>query len=228
VKIFGKQTESIVALAARLPDVEVGVRWGGPNVPGALNGGRLLDGWEQLEALHAAGVPHPAYSNELQDALDTVRAGGVVMGRRTDHTQGKDIRFSDRPRVRGQRKWQNSDYFVEWEQSIREWRFHIFRGESIGRGLKVCGDLGLTGWGARIRSRRLGWTLDHKPKPDKALREAAKAAVAAVGYDFGAVDLLELTDGMPCVLEVNSRPALRDEYTLSCYAEAIRKYADSI
>lgn len=225
MRIVGRETPSILALADRLSDLDLAVRWGGPQTPGAfgaLNGkARLLNGLEQLELFHTLGIPHPDYTTDVADALESHAIGNIIMGRLLNHTQGKDIRFSHRLRERGQRVWTKSDFWVKFEPSKREWRFHIFAGRAIARGLKV--------WNSEvqppampIRSRRLGWTLEHKTDPPKTMREAAKRACVALGYDFGAVDLLELPDGRPMVLEVNSRPALRDEYTLAAYEKAIR------
>jgi hypothetical protein len=221
MRIVGRETPSILALAARLPDVDVAVRWGGERDRAALNGNvRLLNGLEQLELFHTLGLPHPDYTIDVADALESHAAGEIIMGRLVNHTQGKDIRFSHRPRVRGQRRWTNSDFWVKFEPSEREWRFHIFQGRAIARGLKVWN--GVQAPVTPIRSRRLGWTLEHKTDPPKIMRETAKRACVALDYDFGAVDLLELPDGRPMLLEVNSRPALRDEYTLAAYEKAIR------
>lgn len=94
----------------------------------------------------------------------------------------------------------------------------------IGRGKKVwVGEGEPQGLAKFVRSRRNGWHLEHKSEPPKGVRTAAKTAVKALGYDFGAVDLLVREGGEVVVLEVNSAPALRDDYTWTAYTNAIRK-----
>jgi D-alanine-D-alanine ligase-like ATP-grasp enzyme len=65
--------------------------------------------------------------------------------------------------------------------------------------------------------------MKHDAEPPEGLRGAAKAAVEACGYDFGAVDLL-VKDGDFWFLEVNKAPGL-SEYTANAYASAICRAA---
>lgn len=223
MRVHGHRIGTVLELERRLagtasPDL----RWGGGFVPGAINGqANLLEGKDQLLALQDAGIPTPHFTFQSAGAT-----GGLWLARKSAHTQGKDI-IPVGQRVRGRRRWQDSDMFVQYVPNVvREWRFHILKGESIARALKVW-----SGGGPEptthpiIRSRRLGWHMRHDVDPPKAIREAAKAACKAVGYDLGAVDVLELADGQACVLEVNSRPALRDEYTLEKYVKAFKALA---
>jgi glutathione synthase/RimK-type ligase-like ATP-grasp enzyme len=58
------------------------------------------------------------------------------------------------------------------------------------------------------------------------LRPLAHKAVEALGYDFGAVDILDAgpeTDERFVVLEVNSAPALLSEHTRNKYLTAIKE-----
>lgn len=227
MRIYGHNTGLILQLAEQLRDVDVGLRWGGPQVAGAINGDvHLMDGLEQLQVLQTKRIKVPEFIVRFP-----TQPGEDWLGRRRHHTQGRDI-IPVGSRIRGRRNWQNSDYFVRYIPNVvREWRFHILKGASIARGLKYY--IGLRNNAGPIpepehpiiRSRRLGWHLRHDIDPPKALREQAKAAVEAVGYDLGAVDILELEDGTGCVLEVNSRPAIRDEYTIDKYASALRALA---
>lgn len=221
MQIFGHTSGSIEQLAARLHDCPVRLRWGGPQVPSAINGqAHLLNGLEQLQKLQEAGIAVPEFTTSPEEVSEWEAAGATIFGRRLNHTQGKDIRCNIWPRQRGERRWRNSDFFVKYMESRAEWRFHVLHGTSIARGVKVfTSDVAPVH--PCIRSRRLGWHLQHNVDPPKGARSLAKAAVAAVGYDLGAVDMLELADGTFRVLEVNSRPAIRDEYTLSAYTKAL-------
>lgn len=233
MQIFGHTDGSIQALAARLADIPtIRLRWGGPQVANAINGQvHLLDGLEQLQTMQAAGIAVPEFSVNPLWAVgqQPPEIPGIWLARKRNHAQGRDILIAGQ-RVRGRRLWQASDYFVKYISAVREWRFHIFRGQSIARGLKCRVDSNGNNYYYTfdnmgepiIRSRRLGWHLRHDIDPPKGLRPLAKQAVEAIGYELGAVDLLELEAGSGIVLEVNSRPAIRDEYTLSAYERAFR------
>jgi len=61
-------------------------------------------------------------------------------------------------------------------------------------------------------------------QPPKGLRPLAHRAVETLGYDFGAVDILDLGEGAEpryIVLEVNSAPALLSAHTQAVYLKAI-------
>lgn len=101
----------------------------------------------------------------------------------------------------------------------------MFLGHSIARGLKFQAE---PPWRKLpVRSRSNGWRLRHDVAPPEGLRDLAKKAVEAVGYDFGAVDLLVQEDGTQTVLEIN-RAAGCDNYTASAYAQAIVGWARSL
>lgn len=224
MQVLGIQTGSIRQLAERLRGSAVRLRWGGPQVANAINGQcHLLDGLAQLRALRDVGIACPDFTTDLREAQAWQRAGAVVLARKANHTQGKDILVLGE-RVRGRRLPEDSDFWVRYTPALSEWRFHILNGSSIARATKVWAGQGQAptdpGSSPVVRSRRLGWHMAHDIDPPKGLREAAKRAVAAVGYDLGAVDLL-LTRQGPMVLEVNSRPAIRDNYTLDRYAIAL-------
>ncbi|KKL94338.1 hypothetical protein LCGC14_1865710, partial [marine sediment metagenome] len=55
------------------------------------------------------------------------------------------------------------------------------------------------------------------------VRYAAKQAIAALGLDFGAVDVMyKIKDKRPYVLEVNSTPSLADDTADTCEVYAKR------
>lgn len=215
MQIHGHDHGAILALKQRLSDHEVSLRWGGPQIPGAINGTvHLLDAREQLEAFKSHEIPCPDFTFDRAEAESWVREGAIVLGRKFNHSQGKDIVISGN-------RWAQRDFWTKYLPSISEWRFHILHSESFARGRKVWAGNGPEPTAAPIiRSRRLGWHLAHNIEPPKGARSLAKLAVAAVGYDLGAVDLIEVTRGKYIVLEVNSRPAIRDPYTIERYAKA--------
>jgi hypothetical protein len=190
------------------------LRWG---VPGQGFGGSA--GWnavEQLTRMQAAGVSVPEFS------LVRPAPPQGWWGRRLIHTRGLDIRDP----VRQPRGFRESEFWVRVVPSESEFRIHIFEGRSISRAQKVPGstlDASLPPVRSQlVRNRRTGWRLRHQCTLLPGVREAAKAAVAALGYDFGAVDILVRPDGTPCVLEVNRAPGL-DETTASAYITALER-----
>lgn len=222
MRIFGHQRGAIQALLGRTTNLNLGLRWGGPQVPNAINGQvRLLNGLEQLQAFQAAGIPTVQFTTSRVQAEAWTREGKIVFGRNVNHTQGRDIVLpGDR------RRWPAKDYWVVYEKSDEEWRFHILNGACIARGVKTYGGNQATLREPFIRSRRLGWRLNHAEDPYEGLRTLAKKAVKAVGYDLGAVDMLFSEAGGGKILEVNSRPAIRDEYTIGQYVKYLGRIAN--
>ena len=245
--IHGHASGSILSLQEPLRDSPVELRWGGPPVgPRAINGSAaLLGGLAQLENLAARGVATLEFTTSPREAQAWALTTPVY-GRDEAHTQGKDIILAlpggiyRKKSIRGNGQlyvpvtlWQGKAFWTKWQPSLREWRFHVLRqrGEmtSFARAVKVWeGDgrgmpSGDNPASPCVRSRRLGWVMAHNVDPPEGLRTLAKRAVAACGYDLGAVDILETPQG-GVVLEVNSRPAVRDPYTIERYTQALRDW----
>lgn len=150
----------------------------------------------------------------------TTRKGNRVQRLRTLRgTMGRAEKFNS--------EFTRRDFWVKVIDSVAEYRQHIWDGHAIRVGKKVQSE---KPWRKQpVRSRSNGWTIDYgwkSPSEDftSRIRALAKAAVAAVGYIGGAVDILEGRDGKLYVLEVNSAPSLRDENTLGVYVQAITRW----
>lgn len=223
------------------------VCWGDhwPAITGGLNNVAPMSKYDEAVALTRAGVrtvevaltrpatigatrgifafPHPVQQvddvnarriiGELQEWLDRPLPAPVEwLPRRNNHVGGSDLL---RP---GQ-----ADYYSRREQVVEEYRIHIFKGKSIRAGVKV-GREGMTPhqW---IRSFDAGWRIQYDGfKSSKPMRELAAGAVAALGLDFGAVDLGKLADGSLMVLEVNRAPGIEGG-TVDRYVTAITQWA---
>lgn len=189
----------------------------GAECVGALNGCAKVNGLLQLQRFANAGLNAPETTIELNVAVGWLRDGHDVWGRKLYHTHGKDIVGFRHP------QWHEREFWVKVVPNVLyEWRLHVFLGRCIARGIK---------WQTSppwrklaVRNRSNGWTMRHDIKPPDGLRDVAKKAVAAVGYDFGAVDLLVQDDGTQWVLEVNKAPGM-DDYTANAYAKAIVAWA---
>ena len=190
---------------------------------------------DKLEALRrwrAAGLYTPIFTTSAAEAEDWLHWGLQVWGRRTRHSQGRDI--SSNPRSH---KWHTSDFYVQIVPSVAyEVRVHVWAGRAFRFGIKQWQGSGPqpTGRNVRIRAAKRGWelcysqaTLDKLLPERKPLREAAKAAVAALGVQGGAVDLLLTRSGDIYLLELNTAPSLGDN-TLQAYVEHISAWAAGV
>ena len=228
VVTYGKNTGvSGRALGTALEGRRGLVNWTGAPLREALNERVTTDKLDQLELLKLGDVPIPEFStSRVQDWA----------GRTRFHTKGRDFQ----PRARRGRVGTTPDFWVKMYPSKAEWRMHVCRipGKPQSRpdsyevfrtGQKVRGETDARGveWeGFPIRSRDFGWALKYwrtgtRPNCLAKFVTAAKWAVSCLHWDFGAVDLLQLENGSPMVLEVNSCPSLRDDNTLRAYAERL-------
>ncbi len=217
-----RPSTSATILAHLLSDVEGELNWG-TRKPHLLNSQEYVNGYNQLCKFKEFGLRTPQFTLDRDVAQQWTIARDVVFGRDFNHTQGRDIvvyKPHDRVEVH--------DFYSKVELAEQEWRIHIFDGKSIARGLKVPSAnptrRQLQRWERNpwCRNRRTGWVLDHTVEPPQGLRKFAKAMVKAVGFDFGACDILQV-GGEFVALEVNRAPGL-DLYTAQQYVRAIREY----
>lgn len=231
-------------LRSELEDVEgQDLAWG-VRQEGVFGGGEKFYGCEQLLMVSVPNKPAIKATTSSATLIDWIArmlipVAGVdfspefILGRTTNHTQGKDIKVLQINSHIGEPEWNpgfwDSDYWVKYEESIGEWRVHVFRTASGYRTIAV----GKKMWDEEtelappykpfIRSRRNGWRMALDQPPPRGLRPVARAAVEALDYDFGAVDVLELEDGVFKVLEVNSAPGLRSPHTRARWLKAIKE-----
>lgn len=126
-----------------------------------------------------------------------------------------------------------ASHAMEYIANAREFRVHIVHGRSIKltEKLYVHGDEAAALTPPQARSHANGWhQMSPRPNAHKvSLRAHAKAACAALGASFGAVDIL-LKGQQFFVLEVNAAPALTDPNTDTCerYAQAFLRHATEL
>ena len=152
-------------------------------------------------------------SQVLQQPVPQQRATGEWIARIYNHVGGNDLLHPpDRP-----------NYYVKKENIVKEFRVHSFLGKSIRAGVKAPREdvLHPHEW---VRSYDGGWTIRYDGISSKQKhRELAHAAVAALGLQFGAVDIAQKADKSLIVLEVNRAPGL-DGGTPEAYATAVRRW----
>lgn len=150
---------------------------------------------------------------------------GEWLARKNNHVAARDLLGPPLP---------DPDYYSKRENFVNEYRVHSFMGRSIRLGMKVRrspnSDTPFIGEPhAWIRSFESGWQIVYtdetliESRKKQPIRDLAHRAVAALGLNFGAVDIGELADGTLVVLEVN-RAAGIEAGTTEAYSRAIRKW----
>ena len=156
-----------------------------------------------------AGVPAPQLftPDEARDALSSAARTGWgqplwLIGRPDQHTRQRGMWLCESPRdvdraLRGTRRKKPATHFMEYIPAGREFRVHVLDGQSL-----------------RISQKRIDpddprkyTTIKPTLRRREHIRNAAKAAVEALGLDFGCVDILA-TGRQAWVLEVNTAPGV--------------------
>lgn len=134
------------------------------------------------------------------------------------------------------------DFWVKKERIHTEVRIHSFKWKSIRAGVKTLRDgfigpnvlpelatlpPGISRAHPWVRSWDAGYRIyyDGGPTINQSLRNLAHSAVAALGLDFGAVDLALRPDGTMFVLEVNRAPGI-EAGTIDAYARGINRWLE--
>jgi len=148
---------------------------------------------KQLSKLAENNIPVPTFSL-------TPLTSKPMLGRDFYHSRGTDIEFFDiltpiKPR----------DYYIEFIPNCKERRYHVIGGQVVSSCYKFGGDR--TGKGEYCKNLTTGWHFqEFTGKIEE--KNLAIEAVKALGYDFGAVDILIAQNSNRYVLEVNTAPGL--------------------
>ena len=209
ISYSGRSKPSALTIAENLEDVvlfrnseqPVDVNWGRYRANSQLNADirNTTNKRVMRELFKEHGVPMPKLL-----ALDD-RWSFPVVGRPDQHSKKRGFWLCNNmddvlKAEAGTRRKKAATHFMEFVEHDREYRVHIFKGRSIRISRKEFTEDGsnqyTTAKPGDIKLRRV--------------REAAKAAVSAVGLDFGAVDILARGDNNEevFVLEVNAAPGL--------------------
>lgn len=128
--------------------------------------------------------------------------------------------------VREGEQFPKAPLYVKYVRKEQEYRLHVAFGQVIAGQLKLRrNDNEQTADQKLIRNHDNGWVF--APRELDAFSEEAKAeairAVAALGLDFGAVDLIVgKKDKLPYVLEVNTAPGIVSPTIIGAYQKAFR------
>lgn len=145
-----------------------------------------------------------------------------ILAREEHHTRGRDILLClQKKDLRRAIRWGKS-IFVQYVPTAREYRVHVFGGEIIRVSQKVL--MTREGYVPYLRNDDHNHTYrTPRTKLRKRDKEAAINAVACLGLDFAAVDMIVGDDGNPYVLEVNTGPSLI-EIGVDAYVAKMRPF----
>lgn len=173
-----------------------------------------------------------------------------VIGRSSYHRQGNHFWFCESLAEVQRAARSGATHFLEYLNSTREYRVHCtLRPGSLGkaradreiedvRSIKIsekvpAEDNDFSAERILQRNHDFGWVFRAPHRNEEELtqvRRAARAALAATGFDFGAVDVLySLRDKAAAVLEVNTAPCLTDAQasTAEVYAKSLLEILDA-
>lgn len=166
-----------------------------------------------------------------------------VVGRTSYHRKGEGFWFCNTLAEVHRAVKQGATHFLEFVPSTHEYRVHTFiKGKHLARprdkrepGSYVSTKISEKIWVGQgkpdprepQKNHEFGWSFlgpqNRREEELDVVRHAAKQAIAALGMDFGAVDVMyNLRNKFPYVLEVNSTPSLADEQATTCDVYAAR------
>lgn len=112
----------------------------------------------------------------------------------------------------------------------REWRVHVFNGSITHVQVKRRrnGYAEDPNYREDVRNHQTGWIYaTENINPSQAVLRNAVNAVACMGLDFGAVDVISFGDDA-WVLEVNTAPGLQAETTMTAFVNALTAHIHNI
>ena len=183
-----------------------------------------------LEALQSADIRIPFFTTDKEIAIDHMADNEVEMiGRTSSHQGGSGFTLCRNAYNIGRDN--TSSHWMEKIDIQEEYRVHVFRGEVIGISKKTDQDVEDRITNRDARNHENGWRfvlLDIEQAQPR-LKQIAIDAVAALGLDFGAVDIvLSTRPRRYYVLEVNTAACLEEGSTiLANYITKFREWLES-
>lgn len=177
-----------------------------------------------FKLLSEAGVSVPEWIEDRYEAVNWLLKGVTVVARtKLNGHSGEGIEIyagvEDVDRI------VEAPLYTKYVKKDQEYRIHVFQGEAFfvqrkARKLDVPDDQ--INW--QVRNLAGGFIFANKDvEVDDVARHEACNAVAALGLDFGAVDVILGTDGKYYVLEVNTACGIEGR-TLEKYVEQFNKF----
>lgn len=188
-------------------------------------------------------VPSPKlFNTSLEVSADEL----PVIGRTSYHSKGSGFWFCKTMAAVRSAQNDGATHFMQFIPNTREYRVHTFlkskywpeRPGELDHSHYVSTKISEKVWvgddapdpNEPQKNHTFGWTFlgpqDRREEELDVIRHAAKMAIASLGMDFGAVDVMyRVRNKLAYVLEVNSTPSLADENSDTCerYAKRILK-----
>jgi hypothetical protein len=221
-------------LGVKKDDVIVG--WGvsnGMKYPENLPGNEVLnlplavewacDKLKTFKRLSAAGVETCKWTEHKDIAKQWLDDGHTIVARTelTGH-EGSGIII-----IEEGKELVEAPLYTRYIFKEKEFRVHATRNKAFATHRKVKDPKrDVVSW--KVRSWKNGFIFQRNNiEPNQTRDELTVKAVAALGLDFGAVDIVEDKYGNFFVLEVNTAPGIEGQ-TVPLYAEAIRELAENV
>ena len=179
---------------------------------------QTLNKVQQFNAFTAANVSCPRFATTLEAARQ-IDCRVLFARTLTNSTGGRGIVEFERDSADAPR----APLYTEYIPKKAEYRVHVFSGQVIDiQQKKKRREFNQDNRDTRIRNLSNGYIYSRDGiVPPDGLSDLAIRAVSAVGYSYGAVDIIFNERRNACyVLEVNSRPGLMNT-TLERYSEAL-------
>lgn len=171
-----------------------------------------------FDKLKAAEVSIPDYTQDIEVAKSWIADEYIVLARtKLDGHSGQGIKV-----CKTVEDLIPAKVYVRYYRKKFEFRVHVFGGQVIDYVQKKKREgIADTEFNKYIRSYNNGWVFcrDGIEEIDEVKTQAIKA-VAALGLDFGAVDIIWTKKDKAIVLEVNTAPALEGT-TVEKYKQAV-------
>jgi glutathione synthase/RimK-type ligase-like ATP-grasp enzyme len=179
-----------------------------------------IDKETALELMRDKGVPCVEFTRDIEQAKRWVREGNIVLCRlELQGREGSGIIVARR-----EAEVVEAPLYTKYVRKLHEYRIHVMNGEVIYSNVKAKKRDVPANAEQLVRSGKNGWFLQHLDAvPNNAVADAAIKAVAALGLDFGGVDIGQSEDGTVRVYEVNSAPELGPN-TTAAYKAAFQKH----
>lgn len=202
------------------------INWGSSVIPPHIEGCNVLNknAVNAQNKLHAfqkleGNCPIPEFTQSREKAEKWLADGVAVVCRTVLNGKGgKGITIADTPD-----QLVDAPLYVKYVPKKDEYRIHVFNGKVIHQQRKARNrDVEDVNW--RIRNLANGFIFAIGDcNPPAACNDASIAAVAALGLDFGAVDVIwNEKQEKAYVLEVNTAPGLQGT-TVEKYMEAFNE-----
>lgn len=215
IDIIGKHVE-----LNRVRPGTVIINWGKGEIGPQYAGVRVINKPEAIcravnkrttfDALRNARVPHPEWTTEKRVAGDWLNRGKVCARTTLEGKDGEGLILLKEHKT----DWfgralplPDAPIYTKFIPARAEYRINVCNDTTVGVQLKVPQGNN-PNHDIKTGGNGYGFRLLNENEIPRGIRPVARAAIAALGLDFGGVDLIVGADGNPYILEVNSAPEL--------------------